>query len=82
MFDIGDTVRVKQSATSEEVDYNFDIVGKEFTVEKIDGKNVFLQEQNWWVRASCLELIKSLTKEDKILYKIAVIYKRFEERKG
>ena len=82
MFNIGDTVRVKQSATSEEVDYNFDIVGKEFTVEKIDGKNVFLQEQNWWVRASCLELIKSLTKEDKILYKIAVIYKRFEERKG
>ena len=82
MFNIGDTVRVKQSATSEEVDYNFDIVGKEFTVEKIDGKIVFLQEVNWWVDISCLELIKSLTKEDKILYKIAVIYKRFEERKG
>ena len=81
MFNIGDTVRVKQSATSEEVDYNFDIVGKEFTVEKIDGKNVLLQEVNWWVDISCLELIKSLTKEDRILSKIAVIYKRFEERK-
>lgn len=81
MFDIGDTVRVKLGATQQETDYNSTLIGQEFTVQEIDGKYVLLREQNWWVRASCLELIKSLTKEDRILSKIAVIYKRFEERK-
>ena len=82
MFNIGDIVRVKQNATNREVDYNLDLIGQEFTVKKTDEKYVLLQERNWWVDISCLELIKSLTKEDKILHKIAVIYKRFEERKG
>lgn len=82
MFNIGDIVRVKQNATNKEVYYNLNLIGKEFTVEKIDGKNVLLRERHWWAEASSLELIKSLTKEEKILYKIAVIYKRFEERKG
>jgi hypothetical protein len=82
MFKIGDLVRVKQSATNEEIDYHIDLIGKEFTVEKIDGRYILLSEPHWWVDLSCLEFIKVFTKEDEILYKIAVIYKRFEERKG
>ena len=82
MFNIGDTVRVKLSATPKETDYNSAIIGQEFIIRKMDVKHALLQEVNWWVDISCLEPIKSLTKEEKILYKIAVIYKRFEERKN
>ena len=80
MFNIGDLVRVSQYATKEEVDYNLNLIGKEFTVGEINRKYILLKEPNWWVDVSCLEFIKVFTKEDEILRKIAVIYKRFEER--
>lgn len=82
MFNIGDIVRVKLGATDRETDYNPTLIGQKFTVQKIDGKYVLLQERRWWVDISCLEPIKNLTKEERILYIIAVIYKRFEERKN
>ena len=84
MFDVGDTVYIRDDATPKELDYNSDIQPGDgpFTIEEIDRASidwVKLKEFSWWVHMRGVVGDKPAL-GNRILRKIAFMEKRWKER--
>lgn len=91
MFNVGDIVYISKDANSTQLDHSptihpgdgpFTITRYNLLAEDDDYiLNVYLKEAGWWVneRALILEVDRNNPKS-KLERKIAIIYKRYEER--
>lgn len=82
MFKVGDRVRVKINASDSSIDYRREIRGGVYTVSAVTNMGVLLEEISWWASplALVLDFTTIPTKEEKVLKKIAHLYKLFDER--
>lgn len=91
MFDVGDIVYISKDATSTQLDHSSTIHPGDgpFTITRYrvlaEGHdyilNVFLEEACWWVSEGALILeADGKNPKSKLERKIAIIYKRYEER--
>jgi len=91
MFNVGDIVYISEDATPTQLDHSQTLhpgdgpftITRYMKLEEDDdyALNVYLKEVRWWVnkRALILEVDKKNPKS-KLERKIAIIYKRYEER--
>lgn len=91
MFNIGDIVYISEYANPTQLDHSraihpgdgpFTIIHYNEVVDNIDYVlNVYLKEAGWWVNEGALTLEADKKKpKSKLERKIALIYKRYEER--
>ncbi len=89
MFNVGDIVYISKYANSTQLDNSstlkpgdgpFTIVRYNKVVDNSDDVlNVYLQEVGWWVN-ECALTLEVDNHKSKLERKIAIIYKRYEER--
>lgn len=90
MFNIGDIVYISEYANPTQLDHSrtlhpgdgpFTIVRYSEVADNDDVLNVYLKEVGWWVNEGALTLeADSKNPKSKLERKIALIYKRYEER--
>lgn len=91
MFNVGDIVCISKDATSTQLDHSltihpgdgpFTILYYNVLAEDDDSVlNVYLKEAGWWVNEGALILEADIKNpKSKLERKIAIIYKRYEER--
>ena len=82
MFKVGDVIKVKHDAEASWLDGNTALRGGTYTVRGTDSYGdisyVKLAEVAWWIDTRAVEV----SKEEKILAKLAVMETRFKNRKG